>query len=393
MTSNNSMGDDASEEASKAWDNQATAAKDTERQTLGRKETKAVGYLKIIVIIVLLTAAVLVSVSTFLFTRNDEVQDFERQFEAHATRVVESFREIFEHQLAANDALSSSITSYALASGSTFPNVTVPNFEVLGANARILSDALIILYTPLVSNEDRIGFEAYARDNEAQFDEALASENELRQRQDEAFGISGPPGQELPPMPMEIYKYGPNNTKPSVPEGTGPHLPIWQMSPIFAAFKASLMNDVNQHDAMADNLKEALRIEQAVLNKINNNFDAEDIEGRSQTNYKLFLEIGQYREEREEYAVDPNSGMSYPVFSDFSEKRELVGMLLTNMCWKVYFSDVLPPGADSIYVVLESDAKADCSLCARVCCCVSGSVVGCRLTPTLTSLFCRRFLF
>jgi hypothetical protein len=40
-----------------------------------------------------------------------------------------------------------------------------------------------------------------------------------------------------------------------------------------------------------------------------------------------------------------------------------------------------------------SSHSFDRLLCARVCCCVSAGVVGCRLTPTSTSLFCRRFLF
>jgi class 3 adenylate cyclase len=365
IMTNDDMGDDASlvsesEEGSKAWGNQRTAAKDTERQTLGRNETKAVGYLKIIVIIVLLTAAALVSVSTFLFTRKAEVQDFETQFEAHATRVIESFREVFDRQLAAVDALSSSMTSYALASGSTFPNVTVPYFEVLGANARILSDALIVFYMPIVSKKDRTGFEAYARDMDLQFDEALASENEMRERQDEAFGLSGRRVQELPTLRPEIYKYGPNNTQPSLPEdAAGPFLPIWQITPVFSLFKASLMLDLTEHDAVVDHLNEAIRTEQAVLNQIHSNYDPEDFDDTANTLFKLFLQLGQYRAEAATYDGDPDSNMAYPVFSDFGEERELVGILMTTLYWKVYFTDVLPPGADGIYVVLESDAKAE----------------------------------
>jgi cell division protein FtsL len=358
----NGTEDDASlvseSEGSKVSGNQVNNAKETERQTLGRKETKAVGYLKIVVVFVLLTAAILVSLATFKFTRDDEVQDFETQFDAHATRVIESFREVFDRQLAAVDMLSSSMTSYALASGSTFPNVTVPDFEVLGANTRILSDALIVFYCPLVSNEDRTGFEAYARDMELQFDEALASENVLRERQDEAFGISVRREQELPPFHEEIYKYGPNGTNVVQLEGLGPYLPIWQITPVFSLFKDSLMFDLNEHDAVVDHLKEAIRTEKAVLNLIHNNYDPDDFDDTANTLFKLFLQLGQYRGEADAYDGDPDSNMAYPVFSDFSEDRKVVGLLMTTLYWKVYFKDVLPPGADGIYVVLESDAKA-----------------------------------
>jgi class 3 adenylate cyclase len=360
MNNDDGMGDDVSLDSSsgsKGSGNQVTTVKETERQTLGRKETKAVGYLKIGVAIVLLTATLLVSIFTFKFTRDAEIQDFETQFDAHATRVIESFREVFDRQLAAVDVLSSSMTSYALASGSTFPNVTVPDFEVLGANTRILSDALIVFYCPLVSNEDRTGFEAYARDMEHQFDEALVSENELRERQDEAFGLSGRRAQELPPIQPEIYKFGVNGTNVPVTDGSGPYLPIWQITPIFSLFKDSLMFDLNEQDSVVDHLKEAVRTEQAVLNNIHDNFDPEDFDDTANTLFKLFLQLGQYRGEADAYNGDPNSNMAYPVFSDFSEDRKIVGMLMTTLYWKVYFKDVLPPGADGIYVVLESDDK------------------------------------
>ena len=41
----------------------------------------------------------------------------------------------------------------------------MPDFEVRGANARILGDTAGINFSPLVSLEERLGWEAYAQEN------------------------------------------------------------------------------------------------------------------------------------------------------------------------------------------------------------------------------------
>ena len=47
-----------------------------QRKTLARNETKAVNYLRAAVFLFLAVTAVLVCVGVFIFTRNDEIDDF-----------------------------------------------------------------------------------------------------------------------------------------------------------------------------------------------------------------------------------------------------------------------------------------------------------------------------
>jgi hypothetical protein len=293
----------------------------------------------------------IVSVATCWYTRDDEVQDFERQFEAHATRVIESFRDICDHQMAAVDTMSSSITSHALASGTTFPNVILPNYEVLGVNTRILADAGMVLYMLLVSNEDKTRFEAYARDMERHFDEEVPSENELaRGRQDEAFGITVPLVTDFPPGRPEIWVYGPHNTFPSQTEPVYAHLA--SLTCLLRVQRCSFVRFEFNYSRE--------RTEKAVLNEIIAKiYNPNDTEGKGKEQFSLFLQLGQYREERQAYGGDPTRYMGYPMFSDFGKKRELVGLLLTTIYFRNYITVILPPGADGIYVVLESDAKAE----------------------------------
>jgi hypothetical protein len=92
---------------------------------LARNETKTISYLRFFVFGFLLVTAVLVSVSVYLITHRDQEQDFETQFDAQAIRILERFHEGVEGKLGAMDAMATSITSFALSTGATFPNVTI----------------------------------------------------------------------------------------------------------------------------------------------------------------------------------------------------------------------------------------------------------------------------
>jgi hypothetical protein len=166
--SEHSDGDEAQSHSSFAGenanaDNNTNADKILERKTLASKENAAVFWVRGAVFLVLLGTAALVSSIVYLYTRNDQVQDFENAFEAHATKIVESFYETVERKLEAIDALSVTITSYAKSTGATFPNVTLPDFEIRASNSRVLSDSAVFNYQPVVTDETRLAWEAYTR--------------------------------------------------------------------------------------------------------------------------------------------------------------------------------------------------------------------------------------
>jgi hypothetical protein len=107
------------------------ASKQGNEHQLAGKETKKIVYLRFVVAGFLFVTAVLVSVGVYMYTRNDQEQDFETQFEAQAIRILERFHEAVESKLGAMDALATSVTSFApfapfaLSTGATFPNVTI----------------------------------------------------------------------------------------------------------------------------------------------------------------------------------------------------------------------------------------------------------------------------
>jgi class 3 adenylate cyclase len=336
--------------------NTTNADKILERKTLASKENRAVFWVRGAVFLVLLGTAALVSTIVCMYTKNDQVQDFESAFEGHATRIQESFYDTIERKLEAVDALSVTITSYAKSTGATFPNVTLPDFEIRCSNSRVLSDTSVINYQPVVTDETRLGWEAYQIANRGHFDEALASGIAQRAQQDVRFGqIDGDGdkrGLQESDLRDVIMNLEPDGTTSVAPEGSGPYLPVWQISPV-VPMKSLLNFNVLSHPAGAGSYSEVINTGQAVID-ISANLEGENL-GNTGAYFKLLLSLSQYRYSVMKFLVDPTSAFGYPVFDSFDhDNRKVVGVISSNLYWRLYFNDILPPNARGIMCVLEN---------------------------------------
>jgi class 3 adenylate cyclase len=335
-------------------DNTANADKVLERKTLASKENTAVFWVRCAVFLVLLGTAALVSTIVCLYTKNDQVQDFESAFEAHATRIQESFYETIERKLEAVDALSVTITSYAKSTGATFPNVTLPDFEIRCSNSRVLSDTSVINYQPVVTDETRLGWEAYQIANRDHFDEALASGISQRAHQDIRLGHTDGDKRSLQESDLRdvIVNLASDGTQNVAPEGSGPYLPVWQISPV-VPMKSLLNFNVLSHPAGAGSYAEVINTGQAVID-ISANLEGENL-GNTGAYFKLLLSLSQYRYSVRKFLVDPTSAFGYPVFDSFDpDNRKVVGVISSNLYWRLYFNHILPPNARGIMCVLEN---------------------------------------
>jgi hypothetical protein len=142
----------------------------------------------------MLVTAIGVSLSTFYYSRSVEEGSFENEFASVAGVTLRSFVEAVESKLSAMDSVSSGITSHALKSGETFPNVTVPDWEVKGATIRVQTDGIYLFWLPLVTDENRRGFEEYTKLNQGQLFQSYVAEEGFRAQQDTYFGLGGEDG-------------------------------------------------------------------------------------------------------------------------------------------------------------------------------------------------------
>ncbi len=93
-------------------------------------------------------------------------------FEGSASRVVQSFENILEQKIAAIAAFGVTITASAVANNNTWPFVTIDQFQQRSASSRSLSGCLFLQMAPIITDDTRAAWEAYAVANQGWLTEA-----------------------------------------------------------------------------------------------------------------------------------------------------------------------------------------------------------------------------
>ena len=122
---------------------------------IATKESTAVAWLRGGLLIALVCATLLVSLSIYYYTKGSEEQDFEDAFNDNSLKLVGSFQEAAKSTMTAIASFGTSVTSYALATNSTWPFVTIPDMQARSSHVLMLSESLSILFSPIVHADDR----------------------------------------------------------------------------------------------------------------------------------------------------------------------------------------------------------------------------------------------
>jgi signal transduction histidine kinase/CheY-like chemotaxis protein len=70
--------------------------------------------------------------------------------------------------------------------------------------------------------------------------------------------------------------------------------------------------------------------------------------------FRSSLAASQYRHNIEKYLDDPVTDFTYPVFDSFEDDRQLAGVITTDVYWKLFFANILPPSVSGIICILEN---------------------------------------
>lgn len=321
--------------------------------SLAQAEDRAVNLLRIAVISVLVASAALMCTGVYLYTSSKEQNDFELTFEDSAEQVIDTFHGAIERNLGATAALSTDITSYALANNHSFPFVTLPNFAERGSHTRYLAGSHAVHFIPLIREEQRDDWEEYAYQHRSHIDEAFADDKKHRENQDALLGSGINRGRNLQAnvtilddesgYHMKIWR------RPDMdePEGGGVYLPLWQRSPINGARQKRLNLNV------APDLKRV-----GVLDKLlEGKAVMEDAYHPAPEILELFksnLRLSQYREHVEDYVEGLSTFFNYPVFDSLDDNKKVVGMITSNVYWKNLFSNLLSPKSGGIVCVVQN---------------------------------------
>ncbi len=147
---------------------------ENQEEIIGKKETRFVQYMRLLVLIVLAGSMAGAGYAVYWFLDNSETDDFKEDFAADASKVMASIGQNLDRTLTALDSFSVTTVSYAKDTNSTWPRVTIPDFEVRAAKIRALSKAVYLTIYMLIERDQRDEWEAYADLNNGWVDESIA---------------------------------------------------------------------------------------------------------------------------------------------------------------------------------------------------------------------------
>ncbi|CAB9521724.1 Receptor-type guanylate cyclase gcy [Seminavis robusta] len=367
-----SDGDDASSaflEEGASVDKAEVAARD---QSLAKRETKAISYLRLLVFFTIAAVATTVCVIMYQFASDSEEDRFESAFADHSTKVVDSFKTNAARRVKAIDTLSQAYTSHAISTGAEWPLVTLPDYERRASRIMDLAEVVAIFMFPIITNQTRGAWEEYALENQGWLEAGLLiRQEEILERIDDGAGAlqeeeadlaflgsylsdssAGDTGNSSgPSIPAEIYQ--PLGAEVGPEDGPGPYFPVWQWAPALPLWDLVNFNAIKGPSHTNELI--AIMDTKSVVTSRAFDFSDEsdpDVFGRKPL---LQLILNRWKGGGNDYEDGPVSDLYYPIYSSFdASERELVAVFDTLVYWQVYFVNVLPPNADGVIVVLEN---------------------------------------
>jgi hypothetical protein len=216
-------------------------------EVLAAKENRSVRRLRVGMGLVLLSAAIAISVLAFKLSLQNESKEFKAFFHDQATRMADTVTINSQTRFSAVKSFALSITSHAKYTNSTWPQVTMPEFERRAGGVSVQAQ--------LMSMITRVNkWEPYSVENQGWFAEALAMQDQMgirrrylqQQEGDKNHTVDNIAQnvQDSIPTPYAIPEQSFRvDGSTAVPEtGSGPYLPIWQIAPIVPALELVNLN-------------------------------------------------------------------------------------------------------------------------------------------------------
>ena len=320
-----------------------TRTKSTE-ETIAQRETRQVLLLKCLVIATLVIAAVILSVSALIITRNSEDNNFRQQYETCAHKVLSVVEEAGLLRLWTAISIAAAYTSEMKRTPQKWPNATLLDFQQRLLSSSNIAQADFIAFAPFVTNETRQGWEAYAREQVTWWKESVATPQvktdpaatfiNITRNNDFCVGLQ-PPGNECRRVSEGIWtsKVGNKDMTPETAQGSGPFLPAWQISPFDGG--SPLFH--------------------------NSRYTMQDIFGIPIMNKPAMAVWDSHEAEFSEMFVNNETGpepccvLFQPVFDSFDKaSRTIVGLVILKLEMTKFFYSALSPSTIGLVVVIRN---------------------------------------
>ena len=218
--------------------------------------------------------------------------------------------------------MSTIMSSSAHLDNATWPFYTNIDFEHFGTSARELSGALLLAFTPLVTDATRPKWENYSVLNQD-----WIVDGEI---------IDGTYNPSEPPRNISTYIYR-RTTRSYVPElsGLGQYSPVWQLSPAPGVDTSIVNFNLFNVPTFQRLVQFAILTRHSAISEV---IDTELVFGTSAP----------------QKGLDPQSIIVLPVFQETGNLHStIVGHVVAVIPWGLFFQNILQAGTKGIYVVLS----------------------------------------
>ncbi|CAB9507210.1 Receptor-type guanylate cyclase gcy [Seminavis robusta] len=301
---------------------------------VAQKEAVWVFRLRVLTGIVLVGVAVAVCLVVYFAGRQSETESFETDFEALSEKLVLSFEQTVEQRFGIIASFGQDITSQA---NGSWPFVAPKDFNQRADAVSILAQLMAIRLMPRVEKENYNLWNDWAFDNQGWKAEGLAFQTGIPVDQVNAGIINH----------GMINVHNPNGPTPANEiNPDGPHFPTWCVHPAANSSEAENLVDLYgdfEHKGPIDLATETgLPIFEPSYDYMGGNEKDMRYDFITQTTHI-------------EYLDDPHGTAMFPVFDSLDvNTRKVVAVFYTFIYWRTYFDNLLPPGADGIFVILEN---------------------------------------
>jgi class 3 adenylate cyclase len=241
------------------------------------------------------------------------------QFKSFAKDLIDSVELKAHTKFDVLNSLSTTITSYTLSTGMTWPFVSIPHFDIRADEARKLIHSELLAFAPIVSKDERTLWEDFAAKSRGSIQDGLEFETL---------------GEVSSGMTTEKIHHFSKETE--MIQDNDMLVPLWQIGQVPTNASIVMMN-LFTHPSFKRMIIDVLEIEHTLI--------SEELDLEFLLEFSTGTIEGQVR-----------SFSLTPVFDTFDEDAEVVGFLVAVVPWLDYFEDVLPEGTNGLAV----DVKDTC---------------------------------
>jgi signal transduction histidine kinase/CheY-like chemotaxis protein len=305
-------------------------------------ESKAVFWLKLTVLAVLMASALSVALTVYFYTSNSETDQFEEDFHDSVDKVFDSYMRQIDRTLGIADSFVLSLVSYATHANQKWPFVTLPDFGKRLAKIRTLAKGTVVTIYPLVTLEQREQWQNYSLQHDDWVQEGLDLQaNDTR--------YHGKIVSEYEPNGVIHNNYGPS-------EGPGPFLPQWQRAPVVPIYTPYNWDGAS-YDALATALPELLQSRRVVISKVFNLPDLDDPVSIADAETSIDW-VKDYISPDDD-PTEPAADIFYPIIADDDHDGNsvgnVVGIFSVSFFFREFLENILPHGSDGIILVFDNE--------------------------------------